>query len=76
MTVCLVVLDGFGIGDDPARDALQAAPMWNWHRVLAEFLAVPLGEVLEVLLVDWRMPDVDMATQIPVLFSRLPTQCI
>ena len=37
MTVCLVVLDGFGIGDDPARDALQAAPMWNWHRVLAEF---------------------------------------
>jgi len=37
VTVCLVVLDGFGIGDDPARDALQAAPMWNWHRVLAEF---------------------------------------
>ena len=37
MTVCLVVLDGFGIGDDPARDALKAAPMWNWHRVLAEF---------------------------------------
>jgi 2,3-bisphosphoglycerate-independent phosphoglycerate mutase len=37
VTVLLVVLDGFGIGDDPARDALQAAPMWNWHRVLAEF---------------------------------------
>ena len=37
MTVLLVVLDGFGIGDDPSRDALQATPMWNWHRVLAEF---------------------------------------
>jgi 2,3-bisphosphoglycerate-independent phosphoglycerate mutase len=37
VTVLLVVLDGFGIGDDPSRDALQAAPMWNWHRVLAEF---------------------------------------
>jgi 2,3-bisphosphoglycerate-independent phosphoglycerate mutase len=37
VTVCLVVLDGFGIGGDPARDALQAAPMWNWHRALAEF---------------------------------------
>ncbi|HEX5041043.1 MAG TPA: 2,3-bisphosphoglycerate-independent phosphoglycerate mutase [Candidatus Limnocylindria bacterium] len=37
MTVVLVVLDGFGIGDDASRDVLQAAPMWNWHRLLAEF---------------------------------------
>lgn len=37
MTVVLVVLDGFGIGDDPARNALMAAAMWNWNRALGEF---------------------------------------
>ena len=37
MKVALVVLDGFGIGDDPARNALMTAPMWNWHRLLAEY---------------------------------------
>src|SRR5687767_8539979 len=37
MTVLLVVLDGFGLNDDPARNALLAAPMWNWHRLLAEW---------------------------------------
>jgi 2,3-bisphosphoglycerate-independent phosphoglycerate mutase len=35
--VVLVVLDGFGIGDDPERNALMTAPMWNWHRLLAEY---------------------------------------
>ncbi|MDQ2673048.1 MAG: 2,3-bisphosphoglycerate-independent phosphoglycerate mutase, partial [Chloroflexota bacterium] len=33
----LVVLDGFGLNDDPARNALLAAPMWNWHRLLEEY---------------------------------------
>ena len=37
MTVVLVVLDGFGLNDDPARNALLAAPMWNWHRLLEEY---------------------------------------
>ena len=37
MTVVLVVLDGFGIGDDPARNALMSASMWNWNRLLGEF---------------------------------------
>ena len=37
MTVLLVVLDGFGIGDDPERNALMAASMWNWHRLLTEW---------------------------------------
>ena len=37
MTVLLVVLDGFGLNDDPARNALLAAPMWNWHRLLEEW---------------------------------------
>ncbi len=37
MTVVLVVLDGFGVNDDPARNALMAAGMWNWHRLLEEY---------------------------------------
>jgi 2,3-bisphosphoglycerate-independent phosphoglycerate mutase len=37
MSVVLVVLDGFGLNDDPARNALLAAPMWNWHRLLEEY---------------------------------------
>ena len=43
MTVVLVVLDGFGISDDPDRNALLAAPMWNWHRLLGEFPHARLG---------------------------------
>jgi bisphosphoglycerate-independent phosphoglycerate mutase (AlkP superfamily) len=37
MTVILVVLDGFGIGDDPKRSAILAARMPNWRRLVAEF---------------------------------------
>jgi 2,3-bisphosphoglycerate-independent phosphoglycerate mutase len=33
----LVVLDGFGIGDDPASDAIAAAPMPNWRSLLARW---------------------------------------
>jgi 2,3-bisphosphoglycerate-independent phosphoglycerate mutase len=35
MTVVLAVLDGFGLNDDPSRNALLAAPMWNWNRLVA-----------------------------------------
>ena len=35
--VVLVVLDGFGIGDDPERNALLSAEMPTWHRLLAEW---------------------------------------
>lgn len=37
MRVVLAILDGFGIGDDPNRNALMAATMWNWRRLLDEF---------------------------------------
>ncbi len=37
MTVTLVVLDGFGIGSDAARDALASASMGNWSRLLREW---------------------------------------
>lgn len=43
MTVVLVVLDGFGLSDDPARNALMAASMWNWHRLVDEFPHARLG---------------------------------
>src|SRR5688572_2444737 len=33
----LVVLDGFGIGKRPADDAIVAAPMPNWRRLLADW---------------------------------------
>jgi 2,3-bisphosphoglycerate-independent phosphoglycerate mutase len=33
----LVVLDGFGIGQDPAGDAVRAAAMPVWHRLLARW---------------------------------------
>jgi len=36
VTVILVVLDGFGLNDDPERNALMAASMWNWNRLLEE----------------------------------------
>jgi 2,3-bisphosphoglycerate-independent phosphoglycerate mutase len=32
--IVLVVLDGFGIGRDPAGDAIAAAPMPTWRRLL------------------------------------------
>ncbi len=37
MTVVLVVLDGFGLGEDPERNALLSASMWNWNRLLDEY---------------------------------------
>ena len=33
--IVLVVLDGFGIGPDPARDAVAAAPMPRWREAVA-----------------------------------------
>jgi 2,3-bisphosphoglycerate-independent phosphoglycerate mutase len=35
--IVLVILDGFGIGNDPAADAIAAAPMPTWHRLLADW---------------------------------------
>jgi 2,3-bisphosphoglycerate-independent phosphoglycerate mutase len=37
VTVTLVVLDGFGIGDDPERNALMAARMPTWERLTREW---------------------------------------
>jgi 2,3-bisphosphoglycerate-independent phosphoglycerate mutase len=37
MRVALIVLDGFGLNDDPARNALLSASMWNWNRLVTEF---------------------------------------
>ncbi|HUH17382.1 MAG TPA: 2,3-bisphosphoglycerate-independent phosphoglycerate mutase, partial [Methylomirabilota bacterium] len=37
MTVVLVVLDGFGLNEDPARNALLATPMANWNGLLREW---------------------------------------
>ena len=37
MTLTLVVLDGFGIGDDPDRNALMAARMPTWDRLTREW---------------------------------------
>jgi len=37
VTLTLVVLDGFGIGDDPARNALLAARMPTWDRLMREW---------------------------------------
>jgi 2,3-bisphosphoglycerate-independent phosphoglycerate mutase len=56
MTVILVVLDGFGLNDDPSRNALLSASMWNWNRMLAEWphsrleasgeaVGLPLGQM-------------------------------
>ena len=33
--IVLVVLDGFGIGPDPAKDAIAAAAMPRWHEAVA-----------------------------------------
>ena len=35
--IVLVVLDGFGIGGDPATDAIAAAPMPTWRALLREW---------------------------------------
>jgi 2,3-bisphosphoglycerate-independent phosphoglycerate mutase len=35
--IVLVVLDGFGIGGDPATDAIAAAPMPTWRSLLARW---------------------------------------
>ena len=37
MTVTLVVLDGFGIGNDPARNALMSARMPTWDRLTRDW---------------------------------------
>jgi 2,3-bisphosphoglycerate-independent phosphoglycerate mutase len=37
VTLTLVVLDGFGIGDDPDRNALMAARMPTWDRLTREW---------------------------------------
>jgi 2,3-bisphosphoglycerate-independent phosphoglycerate mutase len=43
MSVVLIVLDGFGLSDDPERNALMAASMWNWKRLLEEYPHAQLG---------------------------------
>ncbi|MGZ9276982.1 MAG: hypothetical protein ACXW4L_07670, partial [Candidatus Limnocylindrales bacterium] len=35
--IALIVLDGFGIGHDPAGDAIAAAPMPTWRGLLARW---------------------------------------
>jgi len=41
--IVLVVLDGFGIGRDPAADATAAAPMPTWRTLLARWPHAALG---------------------------------
>ena len=41
--IVLVVLDGFGIGRDPAADAIAAAPMPAWRGLLARWPHAVLG---------------------------------
>jgi 2,3-bisphosphoglycerate-independent phosphoglycerate mutase len=41
--IVLVVLDGFGIGRDPAGDAIAAAPMPTWRGLLARWPHCILG---------------------------------
>ncbi|HEU0236251.1 MAG TPA: 2,3-bisphosphoglycerate-independent phosphoglycerate mutase [Candidatus Limnocylindrales bacterium] len=41
--IVLVVLDGFGIGRDPAADAIAAAPMPAWRGLLATWPHAVLG---------------------------------
>jgi len=41
--IVLVVLDGFGIGHDPAADAIAAAPMPTWRGLLARWPHSVLG---------------------------------
>ena len=37
MRVALIVLDGFGLSDDPDRNVLLDASMWNWSRLRDEY---------------------------------------
>ncbi len=37
MTVVLIVLDGFGLGEDPARNALLSASMEHWNRLIETY---------------------------------------
>jgi 2,3-bisphosphoglycerate-independent phosphoglycerate mutase len=41
--IVLVVLDGFGIGHDPAADAIAAAPMPTWRALLERWPHAVLG---------------------------------
>jgi len=41
--IVLVILDGFGIGRDPAADAIAAAPMPAWRGLLARWPHATLG---------------------------------
>jgi 2,3-bisphosphoglycerate-independent phosphoglycerate mutase len=41
--IVLVVLDGFGIGGDPATDAIAAAPMPTWRGLLRDWPHAVLG---------------------------------
>ena len=41
--IVLVVLDGFGIGRDPRRDAIASAPMPTWHALLGRWPHAVLG---------------------------------
>ncbi len=41
--IVLVVLDGFGIGGDPATDAIAASPMPTWRALLATWPHAVLG---------------------------------
>jgi 2,3-bisphosphoglycerate-independent phosphoglycerate mutase len=41
--IVLVILDGFGIGRDPARDAIAAAPMPVWRGLLRDWPNAVLG---------------------------------
>jgi 2,3-bisphosphoglycerate-independent phosphoglycerate mutase len=45
--IVLVVLDGFGIGHDPDADAVRAAKMPTWRRLLAEWPHASLGAAEE-----------------------------
>ncbi len=47
--IVLVVLDGFGIGDDPAADAIAAAPMPVWRSLVARWPHARLGAAEEAV---------------------------
>lgn len=47
--IVLVVLDGFGIGRDPAADAVAAAPMPAWRALVARWPHARLGAAEEAV---------------------------